>query len=156
MGLILSLPATPGGGCWLSSMGHPQSLSYKTPLQPWWVGRRRACKKVEARDSRTRPLRVVLGTRLFCGPGTKWPVSHPTKLLGRLYICIHNIWGFPDCSVGKESACNSGDVGSIPGLGRSPQGGHGKPFQYSCLENPNRQRSLAGYSPWLCKELDTT
>ena len=35
-----------------------------------------------------------------------------------------------------ESACNVGDLGSIPGLGRSPGGGHGNPLQYSCLENP--------------------
>ena len=47
--------------------------------------------------------------------------------------------GFPDGSAGKESACNAGDrgdVGSIPGLGRTPGGRHGKPLQYSCLENP--------------------
>ena len=37
---------------------------------------------------------------------------------------------------GKESTCNAGDMGSIPGLGRSPGGGHGNPPQYSCLENP--------------------
>jgi len=37
-----------------------------------------------------------------------------------------------------------GDLGSIPGLGRSPGGGHGNPLQYSCLENPHGQRSLAG------------
>ena len=61
--------------------------------------------------------------------------------------------GFSD---GKESACNEGDLGSIPGLGRSPGGGHGNPLQYSCLENPHGQRSLVGYSPWSCKELDTT
>ena len=36
---------------------------------------------------------------------------------------------------GKESAHNAGDLGSIPGLGRSPGGGHGDPLQYSCLEN---------------------
>ena len=36
----------------------------------------------------------------------------------------------------KESACNAGDLGSIPGWGRSPGGGHGDPLQYSCLENP--------------------
>ena len=35
-----------------------------------------------------------------------------------------------------ESACNEGDPGSIPGLGRSPGGGHGNPLQYSCLEIP--------------------
>ena len=55
-----------------------------------------------------------------------------------------------------ESACSTGDPGSIPGLGRSPGGGHGNPLQYSCLENPHGQRSLAGCSPWVCKELDTT
>ena len=38
-------------------------------------------------------------------------------------------------SVGKESACNAGDAGLIPGSGRSLEGGHGKPLQYSCLEN---------------------
>ena len=43
---------------------------------------------------------------------------------------------FPHNSFGKESACNAGDPGSIPGLGRSPGGGNGNPFQYSCLENP--------------------
>ena len=36
----------------------------------------------------------------------------------------------------EESTCNVGEVGLIPGLGRSPGGGHGNPFQYSCLENP--------------------
>jgi len=41
--------------------------------------------------------------------------------------------GGPDS---KESACNAGDLGLIPGLGRSPGGGHGNPLQYSCLENP--------------------
>ena len=44
--------------------------------------------------------------------------------------------GFSGGSDGKESACNAGDLGSIPGLGRPPGGGHGKPLQYSCLENP--------------------
>ena len=44
--------------------------------------------------------------------------------------------GFPDGSDSKESNCNAGDLGSIPGLGRSPGGGHGNPLQYSCLENP--------------------
>ena len=46
------------------------------------------------------------------------------------------IKGFPGRSVGKESTCNAGDLGLIPGLGRSPGGGHGNPPQYSCLENP--------------------
>ena len=57
--------------------------------------------------------------------------------------------GFPGGSDGKESACNAGDLGSIPGFGRSPGGEHGNPLQYSCLENPHGQRSLVGYSPWV-------
>ena len=44
--------------------------------------------------------------------------------------------GFPGGSGGKESACNTGGLGSIPGLGRSFGGGHGNPLQCSCLENP--------------------
>ena len=44
--------------------------------------------------------------------------------------------GFPGGSDGKESAYNSGDLGSIPGLERSPGEGNGNPLQYSCLENP--------------------
>ena len=50
--------------------------------------------------------------------------------------------GFPRGSDGKESSCNAGVLGSVPGWGRSPGGGHGNPLQYSCLENPHRQRSL--------------
>ena len=42
---------------------------------------------------------------------------------------------FPVGSDGKESACTVGYLGLIPGLGRSPGGGHGNPLQYSCLEN---------------------
>ena len=81
-----------------------------------------------------------------------------------LIICISSCPSFPfgECtsypgsSDGKESTCNSGDLGSIPGLGRSPAGGHGNALQYSCLENPHGQRSLAGCSPRGSKQLDVT
>ena len=46
------------------------------------------------------------------------------------------IVGVPHSSVGKESACNAGDLGSISGLGRSPGEGNGNPLQYSYLRNP--------------------
>ena len=58
--------------------------------------------------------------------------------------------GFPCGSAGKESACNVGDLGSIPGLGRFSGEGKGYPLQYSGLENP------MDYSPWGGKELDTS
>ena len=64
--------------------------------------------------------------------------------------------GFPGGSDGKESACNAGDPGLIPGSGRSPEEGNGNPLQYSCLENPHGQRSLVGYSSWGCEDLDMT
>ena len=44
--------------------------------------------------------------------------------------------GFPHRSVGKESACNAGDLGLIPGSGRVPRDANSNPVQYSCLENP--------------------
>ena len=63
-----------------------------------------------------------------------------------IHIYTHMYMGFSGGSGSKESACNVGDLGSIPGLGRSLGGGHGNPLQYSCLENPHGQRSLAGYT----------
>ena len=61
-----------------------------------------------------------------------------------------NSMGFSDASAGKESACNAGDLGSIPGSERSPRGGNGNPLQYSCLEIP------MDCSPPGRKELDMT
>ena len=71
-------------------------------------------------------------------------------------VAINIRVGFPGGPVSKESACNAGDLGLIPGLGGSPEGGNDNPLQYSCLENPHEQRSQAGCSPWGCKESDTT
>ena len=61
--------------------------------------------------------------------------------------------GFPGGPDGKESACSAGDLGLIPGLGRSLGEENGNPTQYSCLENPmDRGIWQATYSPWGCKE----
>ena len=70
------------------------------------------------------------------------------KALNLLPLSIILAVGFSGGSDGKESTCNSGDLGSIPGLGRSPGGRHGNVLQYSCLKNPHRQRGLVGYSLW--------
>ena len=71
----------------------------------------------------------------------RWPVmgvyqkKHRDKSRHGCYsdlgLCL-----LPCDSVGNKSACNAGDLSSIPGLGRSPGGGNGNPLQYSCLENP--------------------
>ena len=50
-------------------------------------------------------------------------------------LCLERI-DFPGDLDGKESACNAGYLGSIPGSGSSPREGNGNPLQYSCLENP--------------------
>ena len=66
---------------------------------------------------------IKVGLRLY---GSYWPL-----------VAVRV--GFPSGASGKEPATNAGDIrdmGLIPGLGRSPGGGHGSPFQYSCLENP--------------------
>ena len=63
---------------------------------------------------------------------------------------------FPGGSDGEASAYNTGDPGSIPGLGRSSGEGNGNPLQYSCLEKSHGWRSLVGYSPWDHKESDMT
>ena len=85
-------------------------------------------------------------------------LSHPTAvcekevdccvLLRFVYLLI------PSGSDGKESACSTGDLCSIPGQGRSPGGSDDNPLQCSRLENPHGQMSLAGYSPWGHNELD--
>ena len=56
----------------------------------------------------------------------------------------------------KNPAANAGDVGSIPGLRRSPGGGNGNPLQYYCLENPMDRRAWRAIVPGVAKESDTT
>ena len=92
------------------------------------------------------------------GPITSWQIDGETMetvtdfILGSfkiIWVCSHEIkrclpfgrkamtnLSFPGGSDGKESTCNAGDLGLIPGLGRSSGEGYGNPLQYSCLENP--------------------
>ena len=60
-------------------------------------------------------------------------------LLNIVINLVRYYMGFPGGSAGKESVGNVGDLGSIPGIRRSPGEGHGNPLQYSCLENPHGQ-----------------
>ena len=64
--------------------------------------------------------------------------------------------GFPGGSEVKASACNAGDLGLIPGSGRSPGEGNGNPFKVFLPGESYGRRSLVGYSPWGRKESDTT
>ena len=71
-----------------------------------------------------------------------FPSAYILKCVHRLFLFIQRdrlptpvFLGFPCGSAGKESTCNAGDLGSIPGLGKSPEEGKGYPLQYSGLEN---------------------
>ena len=110
------------------------------------------------------PSWVTLGTILHLSE-PQLPLLWNRRVGTMTYSCrilwIHLLWiwlcvDLPCSSDGKESDCNAGDLGVIPGSGRSSEEGNGNPLQYSCLENPHGQRSLVGYSSWDPKELDTT
>ena len=69
----------------------------------------------------------------MCSQLSPYPHALPAE---QKFVFAHSTFPSPPGgSAGKESACNVGDLGSIPGLGRSPGEGNGNPLQYSCLEN---------------------
>ena len=83
----------------------------------------------------------------------------PQGYAGYLGYDLGRPWDSHMVLVVKNPPAHAGDIrniGSIPGSGRSPGGGHGNPFQFSCMENPMDKRSLAGYSPQGHRELDMT
>ena len=97
------------------------------------------------------------GKESTCNAGDSGSVAGSRRFPGERDMLPTPVFlGFSGGSDNKESNCNVGELGLIPGLRRSPGGGHGNSLQYSCLENPHGQRSLAGYSPWGHKEFDTT
>ena len=92
-------------------------------------------------------------------PGLMVPFSgilSPSSPVSVLCLCHNTYRASQVVLVVKNWPANAGDVSLIPGLERPPGGGHGNPLQYSFLENLHGQRSLAGYSPWGHKALDTT
>ena len=74
------------------------------------------------------------------------------NLISRFEVVL----GFPGGSVGKASAYNAGDPGSIPGSGRSPGEGNGNPLEYSCLGNPMDRGAWKATVHAVAKELDMT
>ena len=88
-------------------------------VERWWV----------RHNQQSRELDLQTGSGCSFGNLWNWDPAH--KLTR----------GFPGGSDGKESACNAGDLGSIPGSERSPGEGNGNPLQYSCLENSMYRRA---------------
>ena len=97
-------------------------------------------------------------------PGEGWGLGHSKSHISHVYhsplqmfrqkLPIYALARTSWWLSGKEPACNAGDLGSIPGLRRSPRGGDGNPFQYPCLENSKERGTWWG--PWGHRELDTT
>ena len=83
------------------------------------------------------PFFVVQLSHLYMTTGKNTALTIWT-FAGKVMSLLFNMLsrGFSGCSDGKETACNGGNPSSIPGSGRSPGGGNGYPFPYSCLENP--------------------
>ena len=127
-----------------------------TPLPLIWLGRiPRKCSAVSRE-----PVGGLGSSSL--GRGGAWGAPGLTSPMfitvlyrrsGKNFLFMHQ-QGLPCWLSSKETACNAGDLGSIPGLRRSRRGGHGNPFQYPCLENSKERGTWWG--PWGCRELDTT
>ena len=79
-----------------------------------------------------KPLRFCC-LLLTCDPSLDLCFRTISSAPKKNFVYSTQFMAFPGVSDGKESACNAGDLGLIPGLGRSPGGGHGSPLQYSCL-----------------------
>ena len=134
-------PRAPGSTCSLSLSSQPLlclkkgiyiRLMYSPGQNAWWIE-----SMLEEQWQRGWTRELGLATKKNC---------HNLKVV--VFLCGS------DC---KESACNAGDPGSIPGSGRSPGEGNSNPLQYSYLENPkDREAWWATYSPWGHKESDMT
>ena len=112
----------------------PRLLGAKFPLPGESEPKKEAGPKETRADSRS------------CHPGQSWMELYDPAFLNL---------GFPSGSDGKESACDVGDLGLLPGSGRSPGGGHWQPTLVLLPGESHGQRTEMGYSPWGRKESDT-
>ena len=100
---------------------------------------------------------ATLGPPIQAGPLSLIFPSHTFLGFANIYLNVSSAgMGFPGGSDGKESACNAGDPGLIPGLGRSPGEREWLPTPVFLLGEFYGQRCLEGYSPWGHKKSDTT
>ena len=127
--LLHLLKPCPGLSKLRKQKSHAETFTFLNPSKPRLLHTSPACHSIRAW------LKALVRVQdHWLKSGASQATSH---ILNTSSIC-HGLpcWvGFPGGSEGKESACNPGDLGSIPGSGRSPGEGNGNPHQYSCLEN---------------------
>ena len=130
--LVISDPLRPHGL-------HPARL-----LCPWNFPGKNTEVGISSSRGSSQPRDRTPVSRIAGGFFTAEPLGKPVHIITHIYL------GIPGGSADKESACNAGDLGSIPGSGRSPGGGRGNPLQYCCLENPTYkgawQATVHGFS----------
>ena len=152
----------PGFDPWLGNwISHATAKCLLVTTKTWHSQKKK--KKRWPWDNNCMPLLAYLVNHgpsrpreLRCPSVREWDDLSQVNLNDRDLGPTSRLWGFPGGSGSKESTYSAGDLGSIPGLEKCPGGGHGYPLQYSYLGNPHGPRSLAGCSPWSCKESDMT
>ena len=147
----LTSPAWKGRGCWTTvppSTAHPSLSGWPGPMVT-------ANGRVLSCLGATGATWLDLASPLPRDYGAHRSHGDP-RFVGQLF----SLTGFPGGLVVKNQLASAGDrrdVGSIPGSGRVPGGGHDNPLQYSLLPgDSHRQRRLVGYSPWSRKQSDMT
>ena len=145
-------------GCWKNSFPHghkTESLSFLLTFTEAPVSAPRSCLQLLAMWSPPAIYTQRFFCVIFCSVTSQ--KKKKKKNISQLFKqSLGQVQGdFPCSLVGKKSACNAGDMGSIPGSGRSPGEGHGNPLQYSCLENP-MDRGACGLKSTGLQESDMT
>ena len=126
------MPSSWGSSWWNLHLLHWQERfffffpSLKTTTTTWQAQAEGRAWKPQVKEDR---VRTHACRAQWISTPSPWPLGH-------LILITLNSLGFPCSTAGKESACNVGDPGSIPGLGKFPGEGKCNPFQYSCQENP--------------------
>ena len=140
-------------GAWGGAKSDPKPRSSKGQWSAYGIGAAASTNKLIPKlqplaDPQTRPLSLPLSPKL-------WAPELGIRSNGVLRLLEIHTPTFPGGSDGKASACSAGDLGSIPGLGRSPRGGHSNPFQYCSWRIPRLEEPHGLWSTGIA-ESDTT
>ena len=127
------------GARFSSLVGKTRSCMPQGSPKILWATTKAWCSQKKTPNPKSSTMPTILGSAAHKSPPHECWRHHPGQT--RVLLLGSPTTTSPSGSGDKESACNSGDMGSIPGSGRSPGGGNGNPVQYSWLENPKDRRA---------------